>query len=239
MLAIMGNRYFVAAMAAICFGSGVPRTVGAVESASPELVLQEQVRLTAQTAGGRITIVAGSGIARAYKWGDCSLQAHMLTRSARWFGSMGIYDPAPASLGTSSTRQCEGISRTVVEEGQLHFVDDAVAREWLGRYSKTHATAWTSDGLVVRWGVVPRREQLNVEVWQLCIAGHYPAQLPGAKAGAVQLDPSTGTGAGSGRRACAVVADTTALETQMAWQSLWESAEQIKAKDRGKRTGGS
>src|SRR5882672_11258352 len=150
-------------------------------AAMPELVLQEHVRLTAQTPHGAIAVVAGSGIARTYQWRSCSLEARMHPRATRWFGSLGIYDPAPSDLGSLFTRQCEGLSRTVVQEGQIHFADAVAASAWLRRYAEVRPTVWSSDGLVVQWSTSPRREQLSVDIWQVCVANQYPTQLPEAK----------------------------------------------------------
>jgi len=197
-------------------------------AATPELVLQEQVRLTAKTPDGAITVVAGSGIARTYEWGGCSLHARMQPRTSRWFGSLGIYDPAPRDLGPSTTRQCKGLSRTVVEEGQIHFADAAAASEWLRRYAAARPTVWSSDGLVVQWSTTPRGEQLSVDVWQLCIANRYPRQLSGATDGSLEVTRLAGTA--PARHACASVAVSVVAETQATWQKHWESVEQWKAR---------
>jgi len=196
-------------------------------AAMPELVLQEHVRLTVKTPDGAIAVVAGSGMARTYEWRGCSLEARMRPRTARWFGSLGIYDPAPADLGSSSARLCQGISRTVVEEGQIHFTDTVAAHEWLRRYAEIRPTLWSSDGLVVQWSTSPRREQLSVDVWQVCIANQYPAQLSGAKDASLQLTRLAG--AGPTRCSCASVAASVVAETQAAWRKHWESVEQWKA----------
>ena len=152
---------------------------------STELVLREGTTVTAKTSSGNISIVAGNGLDRTYKWDNCSLKADMGARRSRWYGSLGIYDPA-LSFGVLSSIfpwwfSCNGISRTVVEEGQIHFADIRVAENWIEHYSKTQATVWSNDGLLVQWMLVPVREQLNVSVWQICISGQRPIELLGAK----------------------------------------------------------
>jgi hypothetical protein len=37
------------------------------------------------------------------------------------------------------------------------------------------------DGLVVGWGKTPERNQLNVKVWQLYVAGQKPTKLEGSQ----------------------------------------------------------
>lgn len=203
-----------------------------VFAAIPELVLQEHVRLTATTPYGVIAVVAGSGLARTYEWDGCSLKARMLPRgTARWFGSLGIYDPAPSDHGVALlARQCKGISRTVVQEGQIHFADAVAAQDWLRRYAQVRPTVWSRDGVVVRWFTSPAREQLNVDVWQVCIANHYPTELTGATDAALQLTRLTG--AGPTKHACVSVDSSVVLETQAAWQKHWESVEQWNARAR-------
>jgi hypothetical protein len=78
------------------------------------------------------------------------------------------------------------VARAVVEEGQQHFdtADAAVAwvkaRQWM-------PYVYTNDGLVVGWDTtIPERKQLNVEVWQLLVAGSRPTQLGGADDAAVK-----------------------------------------------------
>lgn len=197
-------------------------------AATPELALQEHVQLTVNAPDGAITVVAGSGMTRTYKWGGCSLDARMRPRPSRWFGSLGIYDSAPSNPGFSTTRQCQGISRTVVEEGQIHFDDAAAASEWLRRYAAVRPTVWSSDGLVVQWSTTPGRDQLSVDVWQVCVASQYPTQLSGAKDSALQVTRLAGVG--PSRHACVSVTAGVVAETHAAWQRHWESVEQWKAR---------
>ena len=115
-----------------------------------ELVLYEGARLTARTPSGVVSVLAGSGIARKYEWNGCSLDSHMVPRTSRWYGSLGIYDPAPGDGSPFSTfRRCKGVSRMVVEEGQLHFADMEAAQAWIRRYAGAFPTVWSGDGLVV------------------------------------------------------------------------------------------
>lgn len=197
--------------------------------AEPELVLREGVRLTATTSLGVISVVAGAGVARTYKWDGCSLAASMEVRPNRWFGSLGIYDPAP-SLGWPFTifRICKGVSRTVVEEGQLHFADVSAAEEWIRRYVKIAPAVWSNDGLLVQWSVKPEREQLNVEVWQICVSNQYPKQLAGATDAMLQI--SRLSGVGPTRRECAVVKNDVVLETQKVWDEFWKEVDQWNAR---------
>ena len=155
-------------------------------SDTTELVMHEGASLTATTSLGKITVTAGEGLARIYEWlQDCSLSADMTARQERWYGSRGIYDAAGSYFILSSTLpwwfSCHGISRTVVEEGRIHFASVAEAESWISRYAKINSAAWSNNGLLVSWALVPERQQLNADVWQICILGKKPVALSGAK----------------------------------------------------------
>ena len=194
------------------------------EAPNPELVLGEGVRLTAKTATGNVSILAGKGLARTYAWNSCSLSADMRARPTRWFGSLGIYDPA-SSFGFLSHIfpwwfKCEGVSRTVVQEGQIHFADRATAENWILRYAKGDATVWSNDGLLVKWGLNEPREQINVDVWQICVSGNRPTELPGAQDQSLVLSPKIDSG--PARRDCASVDAEVARSTQRDWKAFWQ-----------------
>ncbi|WP_298927131.1 hypothetical protein [uncultured Ramlibacter sp.] len=164
----------------------------------PELVLQEGVRLSATTPSGTVSVTAGQGYARTYEWNGCSLAASMMARSQRWYGAMGLYDPAgagPLGLLLGRVFGCNGISRTVVEEAQVHFATQSAAERWIAHRTRLpFETVWSNDGLLLAWGVSPGRQQLNVDLWQICIAGLRPAQLRGARDDMVQVTRVAGDG---------------------------------------------
>lgn len=186
---------------------------------SLELALNSGTRVEATAGPSKLTIIAGRGIDRRYEWGGCGLNASMSPRSSRWMGSMGIYDPA-GRLFELPFLGCHGITRTVAEEGQLHFASEEAASAWLNRYRKSYtSTVWTSDGFVVAWDVDPERVQLGVSVYQLCIHGQRPAHLAGATDAAIQITNSSGDG--TARRECVKVSHSVETETQKAWSDWW------------------
>jgi hypothetical protein len=198
------------AIVLLCFGAVACSQVGA----SSELVLRSGAHLRAHTSSSNITVIAGNGFERRYEWDRCSLNANMSARSERWLGSLGIYDPA-GRLILNPFAGCHGISRTVVQEGQIHFADEAGANAWISKYRPIYrSVAWTNDGLLVAWDIRPERSQLNVDVYQICIHGQRPVHLNGAMDDAVQIPISQ-------RSACARVADSVVVEPQKAWSDLW------------------
>ncbi len=199
----------------------------ASQDSTPELVLGEGVRLTAKAATGDISVVTGKELARSYQWKSCSLNANMKARPARWFGSFGIYDPA-SSLGILSHLlpwwyKCDGVSRTVAQEGQIHFLDRDSAEKWIARYSKGEETVWSNNGLLVKWGINREREQINVDVWQVCISGRWPTELAGAQNESLVL--SQISGAGPARHECATVDPEVARNTLKDWQNFWREVD--------------
>lgn len=188
-------------------------------SAATELVMYEGTSIQASHDGSVIRIVAGGGLDRRYEFDGCSLKSHMGARGGRWMGSMGIYDPAGPG---SSFFSCKGISRTVVEEGQIHFDDMSFADEWIRRQQraagKTGHVVWASNGLLVSWNTVPNRLQLNVDVWRMCFHAAHPTKWDGATDGAIRVQ---GNQSGQTIRDCAVVGKDVIDQTRKDWEEEW------------------
>lgn len=194
---------------------------GGAARADAELVLQDHSRLEVETSEGHVAVSAGQGLARTYEWEGCRLAADMAARRKRWFGSLGAYDPAgrfgPADTLRDKLRACRGISRTVVEEGQLHFPSVEAAMEWVRRYARAGRTAWNGAGVVAQWRIVPSRDQFNFSLWRLCVDGRPATGLEGARDSAVRI-------AQGGLRECARVDPAVAAATVETWRKHWEEA---------------
>lgn len=197
----------------------------------PEIVLQEDVKLTATTASGTVTVTTGKGLERTYGWNGCSFLSPVWARGSRWYGSLGVHGGSPGTgfLGSllPGLVTCKGLDRTVVEEAQLHFTDRAHAERWVARYSKSFDTVWSNDGLVVQWIVSPERRQLSVDVWQLCIAGRKPESLSGAQDEAIQVVRTTGSG--PDRHECAKVDKQVQLHSHALWNAHWKQSDNMRA----------
>lgn len=194
-----------------------------------ELVMREGVTINAQKDGSSITVRSGNGFDRTYERDNCTLKSSMSARKQRWFGSMGIYDPAPSFGFLLAPRGCAGISRTVVQEGQIHFDDLRFAYEWIGRQPSSYKTVWTNDGLLVSWTMVPGRAQLNVDVWLMCIDGRRPTQVDGAIDSAITI---TASPAGRSIYDCAVVGKDVIDQTRAQLEAEWKSADEWIARSR-------
>jgi hypothetical protein len=148
-----------------------------------EVVMTPEMRITATTSVGTITITAGKGLKRSYTWDGATRSVEMYTRAERWYGSLGLYYPGPGD----HWREHKGITRGVVEEGQQHFKTQDEALTWLSE-QKWAPHVWTSDGLAVGWRKYLPRRQLNVDVWQIYIDGEKPAKLPGSQDDSIVMD---------------------------------------------------
>jgi len=202
--------------------------------AGTELVMREGATIEARKENTSVMVTSGKGFDRTYEWERCKLKSDMVARKKRWYGSMGIYDAAP-SFGLS-TGGCSGISRTVVEEGQIHFNDLQFAQKWIERRPKSYKTVWTNDGLLVSWNIVPGRRQLNVDVWLMCINGKRPKQLVGANDSAVTVSPAS---TGKSIHECAQVGQDVIDQTRSQLEEDWKKIDEwiAKDKDRERRPG--
>jgi len=143
--------------------------------------------ITAHTSAGTIQVVAGAGFTRTYSWHGCERSVTLWPRTERWYGSRGIYYPGP---GITWWWGCDGINRAVVEEGQQHFATMPEALAWL---QKPHGLTFVyrKDGLAVGWDLVPSRGQLDVDVWQVYVAGKKPVALDGGDDAAISVAQTT------------------------------------------------
>jgi hypothetical protein len=148
-----------------------------------ETVMATGMSITASNREGQITITAGEGYERKYTWDGATRSAKLWPRRTRWYGSLGIYFPGPGQHWKSNA----GITRGVLEEGVLWFktADDALA--WIKQNQMRGSCVYTDDGLMVFWKKVPARKQLNVDIWQIMIAGEKPHSLPGSRNDSVSV----------------------------------------------------
>lgn len=167
-----------ATFAAISMGllllSGCKSHLSKAEKEHIEKVMTPGMTITATTKNGKIVIRADNDLGRSYQFDSQTLSVTMWPRTERWYGSLGLYYPAP-SLGIWPR---SGIYRAVVEEGQQHFSSETEALDWLSE-RKWMPFTYRTDGLVVGWGTMPSRHQVNVEVWQLLINKRKPENLKG------------------------------------------------------------
>jgi len=152
-----------------------------------ETVIPTNATLEAHTPGGFVRVTAVSADTRRYVWADRDVTVTLWTRARRWTGTLGLYHPDAHLPGPPP------ITRGVLLESQRHFTNVAEAEHFLNlAKDPVYQLVWTRNGLAVASGQVPEREQLNVTVYQICIAGKKPADLPGAQDAAIALRDRAG-----------------------------------------------
>jgi hypothetical protein len=146
------------------------------------------MRIIATTPNGPLTITAGQGTRRRYSGEGWSKSISLIARTQRWYGSLGLYDPADSF---------SPYGRLLAEEGQLHFSTVARAMGWIHERNLEAVSAddrpiYTGDGLVLCYsnrpvpgsGVATR----SVQIWQFYVGGSRPHDLPGASDGAIHVE---------------------------------------------------
>lgn len=198
---------------------------------TPELVIASNSQLLAHLPSGDAMIVAGQGVERRYQWGKCALKADMFIRRERFLGRFGIYDGAghlgilnPLAMMSDAMNACNGVVRTVVEEAQLHFSSQSFAERWIARQSQMRGiTIWRNDGLWLGWDVHESRNQLGVEVYQICINGQRPAALMGANDAAIEMAPES-------HLPCTQASVEVEKQTEQEWLDDWAQLDRWKAR---------
>ncbi len=145
---------------------------------SNEMVMSPGMSITATTQEGTIAIAADKDFERSYTWDGETRSIALWPRWERWNGSLGAYYPGPGQ----HWRNNHGITRGVLEEGQQHFQTIEEALKWIHLQQLQYhiGCVYRDDGLIVCWGRTLARKQLNVNVWQIYIAGQKPKKLEGS-----------------------------------------------------------
>ena len=146
-----------------------------------EIVMTKGMEITTETQTGIMKILAGDGFERRFSWDSCERTVILEPRDKRWLGDFGIYHGGFSipEVGYWTWKECDGIARPVVTEGQQHFKSEDQALAWISS-QKWIMPVYTSDGLVVGWRKVPERKQLSVNITQIYINGSKPSKLKGS-----------------------------------------------------------
>jgi hypothetical protein len=145
-----------------------------------EIVMTKGMEITATTGEGTIKILAAEGFERIYMWNDCIRKVEHWPRKQRWYGSKGIYFPGPGF----HWKDCNGVKRAVVEEGQQHFDTNDEALEWIKK-RRYMDYVYTHNGLMVGWHI--EEHTLSCEVWQIMVKGEKPEELEGCEDEKIQI----------------------------------------------------
>jgi len=140
-----------------------------------ESVLSDGMRIVAHTPSGAITIEGKQGFKRLYSSENWSKTSVLIPRTTRWYGSLGLYDPATSySLG----------DRLLLDEGRQFFQNESEALRYLQFLSGYHGPiTYNNSGLVVAYKVIPitnEKPTRSLILWQFYINNAKPKSLRGA-----------------------------------------------------------
>ena len=143
-----------------------------------EVVMTEGMKISASNGYGTLTVTAGKGLERSYTWAGDTRSVMMWPRKERWNGSLGIYFPGEGN----HWKEHDGITRAVLEEGQLNFKSQDDLVSYIARYGDRRSYVYNDNGLFVSWNKFPGAGgTLSVLVWQFYINGEKPTRIAGSQ----------------------------------------------------------
>jgi len=172
-------------LALFLFGASCRDTRKGTLLPDTEVVLSPGMSVTATNPNGTITIEADGDASRIFSGAGWKVQSDLIPRTTRWYGSLGLYDPA-------SSRSPHG--RMLVDEGRLFFSSEADALRYLYVGSTHKKPVFNNRGLVVGYlvEVIPGGEPTrSVQLWQIYIDGKRPTSLKGADDSAIKVSGGT------------------------------------------------
>ena len=146
-----------------------------IPTSATESVLSEGIKITASTPSGKVVIEGKKGFSRSYSGDGWSINSTLIPRPTRWYGSLGLYDPA----GSSSK-----YGRLIVDEGRQFFSSESEALRYMkslsGYFEKL---TYNNNGLVIAYKVIDMKggePTRSLTLWQFYINSKRPASLRGA-----------------------------------------------------------
>jgi hypothetical protein len=163
-----------------------------IPNSAIESVLSEGMKITATTPSGKVVIEGKKGFARAYSGDGWSMNSTLIPRPTRWYGSLGLYDPA----GSSSK-----YGRLIVDEGRQFFSSESEALRYMkalsGYFEKL---IYNNSGLVIAYKVIDMKggePTRSLTIWQFYINGKRPTSMRGADDSNIKIEggviPETAT----------------------------------------------
>lgn len=140
-----------------------------------ESVLTDGMKITAFTPSGKITVEGGKGVARSYSGENWTKSSKLIPRTTRWYGSLGLYDPAGSfTLG----------DRLLLDEGKQFFSSESEALRYMQSISGYYGPlTYNNSGLVIAYKVIDipnEKPTRSLTIWQFYINGNKPTILRGA-----------------------------------------------------------
>ena len=156
-----------------------------------ENVLTNGIKITVDTPKERLIIEGKKGTKRFFKGKGWSKTSILTPRTVRWYGSLGLYDPADSNIQNG---------RVLVDEGRQFFSNKNEALRYICRrkeiveYLQNGTLVYNNNGLVVSYeinhyddGDIVR----CINIWQIYIDGEKPTSLKGANDSAIRVSGGT------------------------------------------------
>ena len=154
---------------------------GSKNNTVKEAVLSPGQSVEATNKYGTIRVSYVSPIKRKYEWDGESQTVKMIARRQPFQGRFGLYEPADSWIPFSAK------TRLVVEEAVRDFDNEEQLKAALIEGSAIMDWVYTTNGLVIGFGKVPARRQINVDLLQFLLRGQKPSTLEGARPNSIRL----------------------------------------------------
>jgi hypothetical protein len=146
-----------------------------------EVVLTPGMKISATHPHGSIEIHADDDASRIFSGRNWMIQTRLIPRRTRWYGSLGLYDPAPS---------WKPGGRLLVDEGRQFFESEDQALRFLNVGSQMRKPIFTNQGLVIGYHEEPTpgdRPVRSITIWQIYINGKRPTSMTGADDSAITV----------------------------------------------------
>ncbi len=152
-----------------------------------EYVLTDGMTITAKMPQETIVIKGGKGTRRFFRGESWSTTATLTPRPTRWYGSLGLYDPAD-----SYTQD----GRLMVDEGRQFFSNENQALHYICYLKSLLNTSliYNNKGLVIVYEITFLKKGgvvRDIAIWQAYINGKKPTSLEGANDSAIHVSGGT------------------------------------------------
>lgn len=153
-----------------------PDKPASVDEPDPNAVLRVGDVFEFRNGNGTMTISADSNRKRTYSWDGASRSVEMESRKQPWYGALGLYFPGPGDHWAEHN----GITRGVLQEQTRDFATSDEFMAWFKDRQEWYDARCSPNGIVAGWSIELSRNQLNVELWRVTIAGKPPVGLKDA-----------------------------------------------------------
>ena len=151
-----------------------------------ENVLANGMTITAYTPTEKLVIEGKKGTRRAFKGKGWSTTANLTPRPTRWYGSLGLYDPAD-----SYTQD----GRLLINEGRQFFSNEDEVLHYICHFKRISNTViYNNSGLIIAYKITSLKSGAVVRyihIWQVYIHGEKPTSLKGADDHVIVLSGGT------------------------------------------------